>query len=495
MSRAGLALVAVVLAAAGCDLHPYDLYAPGAGDAGDGGGGAGDGGTGDDGGGGPDATTCAPIGVDDQCDELDNDCDGTVDNAFNKQLDTNNCGTCNHRCIGAGAQQACQAGQCVFVACQPGFADLDANPLDCEYMCPLFPPRAEDCNGIDDDCDGIVDETLPAPPTGQCRVTPNTPCAGTSMVCEKRGQVTRWWCDYGADVEFDPSVPNGIVLQEQKCDGKDGDCDGLADDSFTDLGQSCDNGGLGVCRDGGIRICDPNDQTQTKCDLTVAPDPLPPSAEQCDGLDNNCDGIVDNSTGPNRVIDAMSHVQLGLLDYYIDTFEASHPDASGIATGVSSARACSKPGVIPWQSATFASAQAACQAAGKVLCSSTQWQSACEGAANTTYPYGNAFAPTSCNTESYDGIPGGADDDVLIATGLLGACVAATGVVDLSGNLREWTDDITGQTSGGINIAVLRGGAYDTPATGATCDFRLSRAAVNVIEPVNGFRCCKATAP
>jgi formylglycine-generating enzyme required for sulfatase activity len=43
--------------------------------------------------------------------------------------------------------------------------------------------------------------------------------------------------------------------------------------------------------------------------------------------------------------------------------------------------------------------------------------------------------------------------------------------------------------------AVLRGGAYDSPLLGATCDFRSTRVGVNVVLPTVGFRCCKATAP
>jgi len=490
--RAAWSLLVACALAAGCSLRPYDLSKEGAGDAGV----RDDGGAADDGGANPpDAPSCVPIGVDDQCNEVDDDCDGVVDNLFDKQSDANHCGACNHRCIGAGAVQACQSAQCVFVECQPGFVDLDADPLTCEYMCPRFPPVAEDCNGVDDDCDGIVDETLPAPPTGQCRVTPGTPCEGTSMVCENRGGVTRWWCDYGPEVEFDPTVPNGIVLEEQLCDGADGDCDGVVDDVFTDLGQECDDGGLGICRDVGRRICDPVIPTQTTCDLSVLPDARPPTVESCNGLDDNCDGIVDNSTGPDRVIDAMTHITIGGLDYYIDTYEASHPDATATATGVSVARACSKPGVLPWRGATFATAQAACAAAGKVLCSATQWQTACEGETARTYPYGAAFDAGACNTESYDAVPGGADDDLLVATGMLPTCVASTGVFDLSGNLKEWTSEITGQTTGGIDIAVQRGGSYETPATGATCAFRLTRAAVNAVEPETGFRCCRATAP
>lgn len=489
-------LIALALLGA-CKLNPYDLSGEGGGDAGDGddmGDATGDAGLDDAGDGGViDSPMCTELGPDDTCNEIDDDCNGVVDDDFDKLNDPNNCGVCNNRCIGDGSTLSCENGACAFEACLPGFADLDADPLTCEYQCPLFPPRAEDCNGFDEDCDGAIDEDLPAPPTGQCRVTAGTPCAGTTMVCETRGTETRWWCDYSDDVEFDPSVPNGIVLVEQRCDGEDGNCDGLVDNSFVDLGQECDNGGLGVCRDVGVRRCDSANPAQTTCDLSVLPDAQAPGVEACDGLDNNCDGTVDNATGPNRVIDAMSHITVGGQDYYIDTFEASHPDSTATTTGISAARACSKPGVLPWRSVTFSAAQAACAAAGKVLCTGAQWQTACEGAANSTYPYGNTFSGAQCNTEPYDPVPGGENDDVVVPTGSA-TCTASTGVQDLSGNLREWTDDITGM-SGGQSIVVLRGGAYDTPAVGATCDFRLSRGAANVIEATNGFRCCKATAP
>ncbi|MCB9558850.1 MAG: SUMF1/EgtB/PvdO family nonheme iron enzyme [Kofleriaceae bacterium] len=492
---AAVALALLVALPTGCRIDPFDLNG---GDDTTGDDTTGDAGRRDGGGGGGDGGTCVATGLDDTCNEVDDDCNGVVDDPFDKDTDDANCGTCGNRCSAPNAVLDCQQGACVFVDCLPGFVDLDPQVAGCEYQCPVFPPHAEDCNGVDEDCDGMIDEAidLPPPPQGLCRGTPGTPCEGTAMVCATRGAVTTWYCDYGPDVEFDPSIPNGILLQEQLCDGKDGDCDGVADDAFTDLGQVCDNGAAGVCRDLGLRTCDPGDPSRTVCDLTLPPDPIgPATAETCNGLDDDCNGVVDDAVGPGRVVDAMSPVTVGAATIYVDTYEASHPDATAALGGVLTHRACSNPGVLPWRGATYAAAAAACAAAGKRLCTADEWQAACDDGTGRAYPYGASFEAATCNAEPYDGIPGGNDDDVLLATGGLAACVSSAGPLDLSGNLKEWTDDITGQTASGTDIAVLRGGAYDTPALGATCTFRSSRAAVDTVLPSIGFRCCKDTAP
>ncbi|MGD8861920.1 MAG: SUMF1/EgtB/PvdO family nonheme iron enzyme [Myxococcales bacterium] len=442
---------------------------------------------------------CFPSEAGERCNGVDDDCDGRIDEDFDLQSSLLHCGACDAACEAENAEAACEQGSCRITGCLDGFADLQGG-ADCEYRCPVFPTLDEACNGLDDDCDGEVDEDLPAPPTDLCRRTAGTPCVATEVVCDTREGRTTWFCDYPEGVEYDPVVPNGIAAQETRCDGVDGDCDGVVDDPWPELGQLCDDGGVGACGDGGEIVCDPDDDTRTTCDLSRPPDPLPgagPDApELCNGRDDNCDGIVDNSDpgDPDRVIDDLVHIDRDGLDFWIYRHEASRPDATESEAGVSSARSCSNPDVLPWTFVSFDGAAAACAAAGLRLCTAQEWQAACEGGLARDFPYDGSYDADACNGADHDAVAGGGIDDVAVPTGERTACESAEGLFDLSGNVKEWTDDVRGM-SGGEDIVVVRGGSFQSPAPGLTCQTDLSQATASTALPSLGFRCCSDDAP
>jgi Putative metal-binding motif len=88
----------------------------------------------------------------------------------------------------------------------------------------------------------------------------------------------------------------------EKCNGKDDDCDGLIDEDFpetqppTGPGLTCDDGQEGVCKGTGHFICKA-DGTGSFCNID-----MPGGAsgkEKCNGIDDNCNGLIDESTAQN----------------------------------------------------------------------------------------------------------------------------------------------------------------------------------------------------
>jgi len=156
--------------------------------------------------------------------------------------------------------------------------DSDDLIADCNDQDPdIYPGATELCDGIDNDCDGVIDNGFSL--LGQ-------PCTVGTGACQKSGFLT---CSPdGSTVVCDvsPGAPSSEI-----CDGIDNDCDGVIDEGFGSLGDPC-TVGTGACKRSGFLTCSPDGSTVV-CDVS----PGIPSSEICDGIDNDCDGVIDEGFG------------------------------------------------------------------------------------------------------------------------------------------------------------------------------------------------------
>jgi MYXO-CTERM domain-containing protein len=203
---------------------------------------------------------CVPLP--EVCDGKDNDCDGKIDETGAGGL------------VDIGGPCGSSVGRCM-----PGTAVCTAGKLGCSGATGPFP---ETCNGLDDDCDGVIDGMTQACYGGPANTEGVGTCHGGTQVCTKAmwGACTG---DQGPTTEV--------------CNGLDDDCDSLIDDGVKGpngevAGTDCCNDkatgskcGTGQCQKGKF-VCA---GSVLVCDNAGAP-----SNETCDAIDNDCDGSVDN---------------------------------------------------------------------------------------------------------------------------------------------------------------------------------------------------------
>lgn len=239
------------------------------------------------------------------CDGVDNDCNAQIDegvlSTFYVDSDGDGFG-------GGMTVEACE---------QP--ANGAQNDLDCDDTdSTIHPDAPERCDGVDQDCDGEIDEevtsTWYADSDGDLHGDPDAPLEdcdppeGYSAVADD--------CDDSAS-----SVHPGAT---EVCNDVDDNCDGSVDEGLDQVWYADSDGDL--YGDASVSLTDcaqpsgyvSNDQD---CDDSSSLS-NPGSAEVCDELDNNCDGSVDE----------------GVEDtFYADT------DGDGYGDSASTTSACSAP--------------------------------------------------------------------------------------------------------------------------------------------------------
>lgn len=196
--------------------------------------------------------------------------------------------------------------------------------------------------------------------------------------------------------------------------------------------------------------------------------------------------------------------------FCIDRYEASLVSAEGEDVSpyhpvkARSVRAVSAQGAIPQGYINQEQASAACERAGKRLCSTVEWLDACMGEPPRprTYPYGNEEKAGACNTDRV-GHPtmelhnGRRKTDsywlndprinqlgsTVAPSGAYAECRTPEGVHDMHGNLLEWT--LSGKRP------LLMGGHYlDGKGNGRGCRYVTLLHGSEYHDFTTGFRCC-----
>ncbi len=350
----------------------------------------------------------SPVGIE-ACDGVDNDCDGEADEdeaidagTWYTDSDGDGWGQSGTGALGCEAPEGSTAaeGDCddADPAFHPGadepdctdpsdyncddlvgYADSDGDAFaaceDCDDSdAAVSPAGIEACNGVDDDCDGEIDEDEavdvgtwygdgdgdgygdPAEATRSCDAPPDTSASGDD-------------CD-----DADPDAwPGGV----ERCDAVDNDCDGVIDeadaaDAMTWYADA-DEDGYGdptvtvvSCAAPDGYVADPSD-----CDDAAAP-VNPGATEVCDALDTDedCSGAADDAD-PGAT---------GQSAFYLDD------DADGHGDVAVSVRACDAPTGHIVDNTDCDDGEGAINPGATEVCDSANTDEDCSGAADDADP-------------------------------------------------------------------------------------------------------------
>jgi hypothetical protein len=330
------------------------------------------------------------------CNGVDDDCDGTPDDAaidattWYRDADRDGYGNDDF------ARLSCT---------QPtGFVADGTDCIDASAV--SYPGAPELCDGLDNDCDGTVDDGA-AGATVWYRDADGDGYGSPSLTQSGCAQPAGYVSLSGDCDDTRVSVsPIGVEV----CDGLDNDCDTSIDEGAVDRILSYTDGdrdGYGQSGTGTLVCTIPVGGAAVAGDCLDSNDDVYPGApELCDGLDNNCDAIVD---GPNPV---------GAPTWYLDF------DRDGFAGAAQTVVACSAP---PFHFATPTDCNdgvASAYPGAPELCDGLD--NDCDGVIDD-----GVINPTTFYIDSDGDGYGG-------PTGSVAACENPGGYTSVGGRLRRW---------------------------------------------------------
>ncbi len=207
-----------------------------------------------------------------------------------------------------------------------GYADADADGYaacaECDDADPAnFPGAPEYCDGVDNDCDALVDEDDAVDPADWYADVDGDTFGNAGSVTQACDQPAGFVTD---NTDCDDANAAVSPAQVELCNGADDNCNGTVDedtaaDAVTWYGDG-DSDGYGDLGSTSTSCAAPSGYVDNSADCNDADGAVSPSAtELCNAIDDNCDGAPDEASAADAPT------------WYADADSDSHGDVSAPA--------------------------------------------------------------------------------------------------------------------------------------------------------------------